>query len=115
RDAEFAASLTKAQALYAKDVLISTPDGKRLALRNWSWPAASLWQDPMRMQLIVLKAKLVDGHWPQIEVGAEAISERNIRDLKLSLPNSAMPIQVKVEPQDQFWLTEKIPFELIQF
>lgn len=114
--AEFAANLAKAQAQFAREVMINAPDGQRLALRQWSWPPASQWQDPMRMQLVILKTKLNDlGHAPPLEVNVEAISTRPIAQLQLSLPKSAMPIQVNVAPKDQFWLTDKIPSELIQF
>jgi len=113
---EFAASLAKAQALFAREVMINAPDGQRLVLRQWAWPPASQWQDPMRMQLVILKTKLNDlGHAPPIEISVEAVSTRPIAQLQLSLPKSAMPILVNVAPKDQFWLTDKIPVELIQF
>ena len=113
---QFQQAVDQLQTRVAKELSVVGADGAQLVVSRWTWPSSRQWQEALRVQLSLYKARPDDqGHMPAIAVQATAVGLRELSQVQLNLPKMMQPIFVQASATDSFWLTDKAPAAVVSF
>ncbi len=110
---EFRNDLAKASKSLEMDCQILTPDGATYRLSDWQLPDAAQLQVLIKKSIFLSQMDPEQAHIEPVTVKAQVVSKKPLYRLKLHLPNYLMPVWVVNGENDKFWLTEKMPIQII--
>jgi hypothetical protein len=93
--AEFQKALAHAQNKFSSATKINLPNGEALPITNWRWPEAAKVQTQLQQRVMQSVVAANDHrHEIALEIQAEAVSNRKINNLSVSLPYSFGTVMV---------------------
>lgn len=110
---EFKNDLAKSSKSLEMDCQVFTPDGATFGLSNWQFPEASQLQVLIKKTVFLSQMDPEQAHIEPVSVKAQLVSKKPVYRFKLQLPNYLMPVWVVNGEHDKFWLTEKMPIQII--
>jgi hypothetical protein len=110
---EFKNDLVKASKTLETDCQVFTPDGATAGLSNWQFPDAPQLQVLIKKSIFLSQMEPEQAHIEPVTVRAQVVSKKPLYRFKLQLPNYLMPVWVVNGEHDKFWLTEKMPLQII--
>ena len=110
---DFRNELTKTSKTLEVDCQILTPDGASYGVSAWQLPDAAQLQVLIKKSIFVSQLDPEQAHMEPVTVKAQVVSKKPLYRFKLQLPPYLMPIWVVNGEHDKFWLTERMPLQII--
>jgi hypothetical protein len=106
--------IDKASAAFSATAFFNLPSGAKAKLKHWQWPARQAVREAFKVSLMLLNMPPgAASHLDPMPVLAQARTRTPFRRVQLQLPLALYPIVVSL-PHDKFWLTEQIPWALVE-
>ncbi len=106
--------LAKASATLGANAFFNLPMGAKANLKQWQWPVKQTVRESLKISLMLLNMPpSANSHLDPVPVLAQAQTKTPISRAQLQLPLALYPIIVSL-PNEKFWLTEQIPWALVE-
>ena len=108
--AQFEHLMGSVSARLQKQTKLFAPGERQLPLREWVWPATSVWQEAVRTAAVQVPGYMMQlEHPPVVWVRCQAPVPESTTRLQIRVPVPLHPLLVVNGPADQFWLTDLLP------